>query len=311
MLQPRPISSIPSNFQEFTCEISEGLAALYGEKASQDYLRQAHASFQATLEHPFVTAYAVQDGNRAVGLLFTVVKDPVGRIPFFHVLQSHAETEAPRLLTTVAVNELRGRSCRGIVCECIPMGPAEFGAPFVRLGFRKVHRLLLDALIMTEIPLPCSKEGSRPSTGDDRNAIGGILADAYRTHPDHPIHPDLHDARRAAQFVNETAQGYYGYTRPEYLRVVEHQGAVAGVILGCEVAPYVGFVLQVTVRPEFQNQGIGSRLLVDLLREFSRRRMRRVALCVTETNPARRLYERIGFRPLREFDAYFWYPESS
>lgn len=61
--------------------------------------------------------------------------------------------------------------------------------------------------------------------------------------------------------------------------------------------PDEAFVQTLAVAPAAQKEGLGARLLQALLDEASRRRKRTVSLEVRADNdPARRLYERFGFR---------------
>lgn len=67
--------------------------------------------------------------------------------------------------------------------------------------------------------------------------------------------------------------------------------------------PGYGFVdeatpeLSIALLPEYRGQGIGSELLRRLL-DAARARFEGVSLSVSAANPARRLYERAGFRPV-------------
>ena len=57
--------------------------------------------------------------------------------------------------------------------------------------------------------------------------------------------------------------------------------------------------LAIAVRPEYVGQGVGTALLHQLL-TFARGRYPAIVLSVREHNPARRLYERLGFRVVGE-----------
>ncbi len=57
--------------------------------------------------------------------------------------------------------------------------------------------------------------------------------------------------------------------------------------------------LTIAVLPEFQNQGIGTRLL-ELLEKESAKIYNRICLSMTRGNPAERLYSRIGFVRVEE-----------
>src|SRR5260370_14465261 len=72
-------------------------------------------------------------------------------------------------------------------------------------------------------------------------------------------------------------------------------------------------IVDIALLPEYRNAGIGSAILNDLLAEGARAG-KRVSIHVEMVNPALSLYERLGFRKLREHGVYHfmeWSPESS
>ncbi len=64
------------------------------------------------------------------------------------------------------------------------------------------------------------------------------------------------------------------------------------------------FLTEFYVAAEYQNQGIGTQILRDLISE-ARRKNKSVSLGVLKNNPARRLYEREGFKVIGENDYKF------
>ena len=56
--------------------------------------------------------------------------------------------------------------------------------------------------------------------------------------------------------------------------------------------------------PAYQNQGLGGQIVRDLL-VFARERQRPVRLQVLVTNPARRLYQRLGFKVTSKNDTHY------
>jgi ribosomal-protein-alanine N-acetyltransferase len=65
-------------------------------------------------------------------------------------------------------------------------------------------------------------------------------------------------------------------------------------------------VMTLGVRPDRQREGLGGRLLAELLAEADRRRIRRVMLEVAADNDAaQRLYVRSGFRPVGVRKGYY------
>ncbi len=65
------------------------------------------------------------------------------------------------------------------------------------------------------------------------------------------------------------------------------------------------FLTRIYLLPAYQNQGIGSRLIQALLREAFDRHLP-VRLRVLKVNPARRLYERLGFKVVEETDTHYF-----
>jgi ribosomal protein S18 acetylase RimI-like enzyme len=62
-------------------------------------------------------------------------------------------------------------------------------------------------------------------------------------------------------------------------------------------------IMDVALLPEFRGQGIGTRLLRELL-DTGRASGRSVSIQVVRGNPARRLYERLGFHAVSEQGIY-------
>jgi ribosomal protein S18 acetylase RimI-like enzyme len=94
---------------------------------------------------------------------------------------------------------------------------------------------------------------------------------------------------------NESAQRQLFRARldPEHTQIVVVDGVDAGV-LKLDRGDTEYFVNNIGLMPEYQNRGIGTAILTDILRE-AREKGLPVALGVLRGNPARRLYERLGF----------------
>lgn len=61
-------------------------------------------------------------------------------------------------------------------------------------------------------------------------------------------------------------------------------------------------VLDISILPEFRGQGLGGALLTDVIKA-ARRQKKPVTLHVYPDNPAKRLYERLGFRKVGDNQA--------
>jgi ribosomal protein S18 acetylase RimI-like enzyme len=90
----------------------------------------------------------------------------------------------------------------------------------------------------------------------------------------------------------------------EQVRIVMTRGRVIGWLQTTSTDDAL-FLAQLFIDTSFQRQGIGHRLMQILIEEAAREN-KAVTLGVVKTNPARRLYERLGFRVTHE-DQYKFY----
>lgn len=304
MVTVERIDRLPVNFQEFVEEIAPGLGDLYGPRACEEYRASAVDTVRATLAHPAVEAFAANASGCAAGLLFTVTRGDIGHVSFLHVLEQYSGQGMERGLVEIGVRSLWAKDVRGVVSECITFGRLELAEPFGALGFRCIPRQLMQASLRGSSLALDSPVTSVPCRSADQPEVAQVIAEAYRSHVDRNLHQEVRTIREAQRFVSRATRGLYGPTRADYTRVVRRGGEMAGAIIGCRVAPEVGFILQVVVRPSYRNQGLGTTLIRELAECFRRTGLERVALGVSVANPARSLYERLSFTVLRPVNAY-------
>lgn len=90
---------------------------------------------------------------------------------------------------------------------------------------------------------------------------------------------------------------------PARQQVIVLEGQDIGVI-AVERKETEIFLAKIYLLPEYQNRGIGTRLIEALLREAFGQNLP-VRLRVLKVNPARRLYERLGFKVIEEADTHY------
>jgi len=119
------------------------------------------------------------------------------------------------------------------------------------------------------------------------------------------------DAFLRSQF-NAQHQAYQEtYRGADFLIILQHDSPVGRLYVARwerEIR-----IVDIALLPEYRNAGIGSAIVKDLLDEGARCG-KRVSIHVEMFNPALTLYERLGFRKLREFGVYHfmeWSAESS
>jgi ribosomal protein S18 acetylase RimI-like enzyme len=87
-------------------------------------------------------------------------------------------------------------------------------------------------------------------------------------------------------------------------QIVQLDHASIGRIMLWMAADGATTLVDISLLPEWQRQGIGGGLIRDLMQQCDKRNVI-LRLQVLKTNPAARLYERLGFHKVGEDDLYF------
>lgn len=120
--------------------------------------------------------------------------------------------------------------------------------------------------------------------------------------------PAQRDALLALQHRSQHQHYRGAYPDAEWLIVERGDEPVGRLYLQEE--PRAVRLIDISLVPQVRGQGIGAALLGDLL-EAARDQGRDVVLHVEHQNPARRLYERLGFAPVEDKGVYLemaWSP---
>jgi ribosomal protein S18 acetylase RimI-like enzyme len=142
----------------------------------------------------------------------------------------------------------------------------------------------------------------RPASAEDFTFLATMLGEAAVWRPDKPTPTAgqvLGDQRYALYLAGWPRQGDYGL-------VAEQQGPVGAAWYRTftEASHGHGFVaedvpeLAIAVIASRRHEGIGRRLLVDLIEASIAQEYPAISLSVARDNPARRLYESSGFVPV-------------
>lgn len=138
----------------------------------------------------------------------------------------------------------------------------------------------------------------RPARPDDREFLFTVYA-STRMEELAPV--PWTEAQKAAflrmQFEAQDKDYVRNYARADF-SVVEVDGVPAGRLY-VERRPAEIRLIDIALLPSFRRAGIGTRLLTDLIVEAKTRGVP-LTIHVELFNPARRLYERLGFTPVEE-----------
>jgi ribosomal protein S18 acetylase RimI-like enzyme len=142
----------------------------------------------------------------------------------------------------------------------------------------------------------------RPATAADRPLLCAIYAS---TRADELALVAWDEAVKQA-FVAQQFAAQDAHYRAHYpgatFDVIEVDGSVAGRLYVHRGAADIR-IMDIALLPEFRGRGIGTQLLRGLLAEGAESG-RTVSIHVEHGNPARRLYERLGFAPVEDHGIY-------
>jgi ribosomal protein S18 acetylase RimI-like enzyme len=102
---------------------------------------------------------------------------------------------------------------------------------------------------------------------------------------------------------DDQAERFRGRFTPGRYEVIEVEGELAGYI-DCEREPAHWNLNNIRVAPQWQSHGIGTALIRTLIARADEEDVP-VELSVLRVNPARTLYERLGFRVAEENETHF------
>jgi ribosomal protein S18 acetylase RimI-like enzyme len=141
-------------------------------------------------------------------------------------------------------------------------------------------------------------------------AAAHLIAAAYGGHIDGSINDQYRSAAGARRFLHSIVQypGCGSFSSPASCAAFEAaRGTLCGISLASLIAPESGHITQICVSPEVHGKGVGYALLRRSLLALRNMGCRSASLTVTAANQeAVTLYERVGFRTTRTFQALVW-----
>ena len=144
---------------------------------------------------------------------------------------------------------------------------------------------------LADIPAAPEPVASRPVRDDDGPALGRLAMAAYGGGVDDPHQPEPWHV----EDLTAALAGRYGRLLTSVSAVVDADDGLAAAVLFTwwYELPFLAFCL---THPARQRRGLATGLIGQAAQALAAEGHRQVHLVVTETNPARRLYERLGFR---------------
>ena len=144
---------------------------------------------------------------------------------------------------------------------------------------------------LSDVPAPSTPPASRPVRADDGPALGRLAMAAYSGGVDDPGEPEAWHV----EDLTAALAGRYGRLLTPVSAVVDADDGLAAAALftSWDDLPFLAFCL---THPDHRGRGLATGLITHAARVLAAEGHREVHLAVTQTNPARALYERLGFR---------------
>lgn len=300
----RKISEIPQDFHDFLTELARGYASIYGKEASRHYRDRVGEALNQILVQPGAAGFAAFLNKSCVGFCIGTRQGDRARLDFIHRLAGYENRGIEGDLIQCLVETLDTDAPDWISIEVIPLCALELSESLNALGFYSVERaLMVKSLDGTAESAQHSRTQPAPNPTDPE--IAKLLFSAFAEQNSATPTPSFSTIEDVHLLIRNYIAGEFGPHRPAWIRVVQEDDAVAGVILGSAQSLDTGFVFQVAVAPGHTQRGLGTALMLELESEFRRIGMSRIMLGVTVTSPARQWYESLGYQILRPVRVYY------
>ncbi len=204
-----------------------------------------------------------------------------------------------------------------IEAQLMPFRPPDLAEVFAAAGFQAFRRLFMHLdLEQAVLPAPSTLAVQGWETVGFEEAAS-LITDAYAGHIDSAVNDQYRSYPGALRFLHNVIHypgcGSFDALSSCGIRDTATTGRsgerspLLGMLLVSRVKSDVAHITQVCVHPRHRHRALGRALFAYALASLRRAGLRAVTLTVTQSNEnAVALYEHLGFKTLREFDAYVW-----
>jgi ribosomal protein S18 acetylase RimI-like enzyme len=262
-----------------------------------------------------LTGFCLMINNRVAGYSYFVCEERKGLIGDLYVMEEFATVEnESALLSAVLDNLMKTPFVHRIESQLmmlrngarIPMP----GRQHLRTHIRNFMEVDLEAAEKLPTAKP-DKHVAIDSWAERRqDEAATLIATAYQGHVDSEINDQYRSPAGARRFLLNIVQypGCGSFFQPaSYVAVDSRTHRLCGICLASLVHADVGHITQVCVSNAVRGTGVGYELLRQSLSSLRRHTCRKASLTVTAANTeAVQVYERMGFRKVREFTALVW-----
>lgn len=262
-----------------------------------------------------LAGFALLDQGEAAGYGYTVLEERKGLIGDIFVRARWRGRDSETRLFRALFESLTSSPGVGRIESQLMLIEHDAARALQRDRFiRLFERLLL--LLDDETPLQPRASSGLPRyyledwADHHREAAAAVISLAYGDHIDARINDQYQTLAGARRFLYNIVEypGCGTFHRPaSFVAWDRAAGSIAGIVLSSFVSADVAHIAQICVTQHARNTGLGSELLHRSIARLRQAGARKITLTVTAANTeALRLYERVGFREIRRFNAYVW-----
>tara|TARA_R110002073_G_scaffold47341_5_gene128482 strand:+ start:13861 stop:14907 length:1047 start_codon:yes stop_codon:yes gene_type:complete len=289
-------------------------AYMWGHRLHWDISNIQRVIYQAARRRVLPGVFAT-DGDRAAGSVYYtgVGKDAV--MGPLTIAPEYRDTDLGAKLTNFVVRRMRGaRLCNRIESHTPFIRESGVGSVLNDLGFNAVPRsFLTKSLDKVHLPRILAGIAIEPLIPRRLGEAAQVLHHSLAGSPDAIINAGIDTVPGCQRYLESlTESPACGAFEPSASAIATNgSGEAIGIVATTRVSQTRGLIGQISVLPEHQACGVGRALMHHALHALVSMGGRDVALTVTEGNPARKWYSRLGFREQHSFDSYIWIDKDS
>lgn len=289
---------------------------IWAERLRWDF-RASREIVERYLDQRALTGYALLDDGRPVGYAYYVHEDHKALIGDLFVSAPYRTLETQhRLLRHVVETAQNTPGVRRIEAQLMMLDSRSVESlyPARELEIFERNFMLADGIEGLARGAfggpPRASVVVQPWSERWLEAAAELIARSYQGHIDSRINDQYQSVAGARRFLHNITNypGCGAFYPPAAMVALDRwSGELRALSLTSLVEPRVGHITQVCVAPELRGQGLGGELLWRTTEAFLTRGCQALSLTVSASNDgAVRLYQRIGFRTIRQFRAYVW-----
>jgi ribosomal protein S18 acetylase RimI-like enzyme len=286
--------------------------AAWREEFEWDFAKSAQLARRFIAVHALSGRVLVVDG-RIAGYLYFVFEESKALLGDLYILRALRTQEREDLLLRSALDEIFATpNVNRIEAQLLMLQYAPDRvlprAAETHQYCRNFMRADLDAADLGE---GNPRQPFKLATWSDRyiDSAAALIAEAYDGHVDGWINDQYRSPAGAHRFLHNIVAypGCGTFAQTASYLAFDARGALCGLSLASLVSPESGHITQICVSPSVRGTGIGHALLRQSLLALRQMECGSAGLTVTASNQgAVSLYERVGFRTIRQFSAYAW-----